>query len=67
MPQIPQRRLARPVGRVGREPRRGILSVRGDGRGGIGHTQGVLRRYAVQRFGRHPTGQTRRLCPEPAH
>lgn len=52
---------------MGREPRRGILSVRGDGRGRLDHTPGVLRRHAVQRLGRHPPGQARRLRAQPAH
>lgn len=65
--QVPQTRPARPSGRVGREPRRGVLSVRGERRRRNDHTQRVLRGHAVQRRGRPPHGQAGRLSPEPAH
>lgn len=65
--QVPRAGPARPPGRMGREPRRGVLPVRGDGRGLRGRPPGVLRRHVVQRRGRAPHGQAGGLCAQPAH
>lgn len=60
-------RSARQTRRMGRESRRGILSVYRIRRGRRQCTSGLLRWYFVQRYSRIAIGQTGRLDTKSAH